>query len=149
MCSLLEQLSCPGDLAIALDISQQCVDLTVEERLVLKSPFEALIPFTKVETQVQWPVVRERLRRIEKLHDLCEAYLEAVNVPAREFNLQEGQLKICRIELGKTVVEGVGDTWLRARCKAALEVMMRLDSSLMEDWLKSHKDFLLAHFTQA
>lgn len=149
VCTLLEQHSCKGDLTILLDTCQQCVDLKVEERLVLKSPFEALLPFTKPESQLQWPAVRERLRQVEKLHDLCEAYLEAVNVPAHEFNLQQGQLKICRIELGSTVVEGVGDTWLRARCKAALEVMMRLDSSLMEDWLRSHKDYLLAHFAQA
>jgi len=149
VCALLEQHSSSGDLAVLLDASQQCVDLKVEERLVLASPFEALLPFTKPEPQMQWPAVRERLRHVEKLHDLCEAYLEAVNVPAHEFNLQQGQLKICRIDLGGTVVEGVGDTWLRARCKAALEVMMRLDSGLMEDWLKSHKDYLLAHFAQA
>lgn len=152
VCEVLQQLSHPGDLTCSLNTLQRSIALTVADQPVLTSPFDTLQPFTKMESlppPPQWPDIRSRLLQIEKLHDLCETYLELVNIPAREFNEQQGSVKTCRIELGKTAVEASAETWMRARAKTVLEVMMRLDSGLMEDWLRSHKDYLLAHLAAA
>lgn len=83
--------------------------------------------------------LRERLRLIHSIHDLCEEYIESIGLPACEHLREEGLLKICRIELGETVtIEGRGETWKQARTRAALEVVFRLDKELCEHWLSQH-----------
>ena len=135
---------------------------SVERSVIAVVPFQALLSCNNPPKEGKKPpsapifidceevikpnsALRERLRHIHNLHDLCEEYIESIGLPATEHLHEDGDLKTCRIELGGSVViEGRGETWKQARTRAALEVVFRLDKELCECWLAAHSAELAA-----
>lgn len=150
---VLGQLQGAGLVSCSRVANQPHFVFSVQRNVIAVLPFQHLISCGKPQKEGEMTPIcidceevikpnatlRERLRHIHSLHDLCEEYIESIGLPASEYLREDGLLKICRVELGHTMaIEGRGETWKQARTRAALEVVFRLDKELCEYWLSQH-----------